>query len=281
MIDHIFHDLFPAKGMAERPEQVELSHLMLDAMLDGTIALCDAGTGIGKTYSYLAAGAAFLRLRAASGESFKKIASLSFGRRATPGQKTQVVQELRRKYPLSLLLSIAQLPRATFYYHLKRQGKPDKHKELKQKIKAIFEENRGRYGYRQITLALRNAGIICNHKLVYRLMKEQGLICKVRMKKYNSYKGEVGKIAPNLLERNFEAAAPNQKMVTDVTEFHLFGQKLYLSIMLDLYSRHRQLFHFTQPKPFAGSFYAGGCISNHSRWGKSYFAFRPRLAIPA
>jgi len=73
MIDYIFHDLFPARGMAERPEQVELANLMLDAMLDGSIALCDAGTGIGKTYSYLAAGAAFLRLRAASGESFKPI----------------------------------------------------------------------------------------------------------------------------------------------------------------------------------------------------------------
>lgn len=148
-----------------------------------------------------------------------------------------MVQELRRKYPLLLLLSIAQLPRATFYYHLKLQGKPDKHKELKQKVKDIFHEHRGRYGYRQITLALRNEGIICNHKLVYKLMKEQGLICKVRMKRYNSYRGEVGEVAPNLLDRNFEATAPNQKMVTDVTEFHLFGEKLYLSVMLDLYSR--------------------------------------------
>ena len=55
-----------------------------------------------------------------------------------------------------------------------------------------------------------------------------------RMKKYRSYKGEMGQIAPNLLERNFEAEQPNEKMVTDVTEFHLFGQKLYLSILLDL-----------------------------------------------
>ena len=57
------------------------------------------------------------------------------------------------------------------------------------------------------------------------------------MKKYHSYKGEVGKIVPNLLERNFEAKKPNQKWVTDVTEFHLFGQKLYLSPILDLCSR--------------------------------------------
>jgi transposase InsO family protein len=57
------------------------------------------------------------------------------------------------------------------------------------------------------------------------------------MKKYKSYKGEVGKTAPNLLNRNFEAEKPNQKWVTDVTEFSLFGQKLYLSPVLDLYSR--------------------------------------------
>ncbi len=73
MIGYIFHDLFPARGMAERPEQTALSHLMLDAMLGGSIALCDAGTGIGKTYSYLAAGAAFLRLRDASGQKFRPI----------------------------------------------------------------------------------------------------------------------------------------------------------------------------------------------------------------
>ena len=68
-------------------------------------------------------------------------------------------------------------------------------------------------------------------------MKELGLVCRVRMKKYRSYKGEVGKLAPNLLERNFEAEKPNQKWVTDVTEFSLFGQKLYLSPILDLCSR--------------------------------------------
>ena len=66
-IDHIFKDLLPAQGMAERPEQVALSHRMLDSMLDGSIALCDAGTGIGKTYAYLVAGTVFRHLRAASG----------------------------------------------------------------------------------------------------------------------------------------------------------------------------------------------------------------------
>ena len=75
-----------------------------------------------------------------------------------------------------------------------------------------------------------------NHKTVQRLMKELGLICHVRMKKYRSYKGDVGKIAPNLMNRDFHADRPNQKWVTDVTEFSLFGEKLYLSPILDLHS---------------------------------------------
>ena len=75
-----------------------------------------------------------------------------------------------------------------------------------------------------------------NHKTVQRLMKVLGLICRVRMKKYRSYKGNVGKITPNLLNRDFHADKPNQKWVTDVTEFSLFGEKLYLSPILDLHS---------------------------------------------
>ena len=107
---------------------------------------------------------------------------------------------------------------------------------MKEEITAIFHENKGRYGYRRITAELRNRNIYLNHKTVQRLMQKLGLVCRVRMKKYRSYKGEVGKIAPNLLNRNFHAEKPNQKWVTDVTEFSLFGEKLYLSPILDLHS---------------------------------------------
>jgi putative transposase len=148
-----------------------------------------------------------------------------------------VVQILRRDYPLALLLSIAQLPRATYYYHIRKQAAPDKYAGVKDAIAVIYHENKGRYGYRRITGELRSRGFLLNHKTVQRLMKEIGLICRVRMKKYRSYKGEVGKLAPNLLERDFEAEKPNQKWVTDVTEFSLFGRKLYLSPILDLCSR--------------------------------------------
>ena len=147
-----------------------------------------------------------------------------------------MIQKLRREFPLAVLLEIAHLPRATFYYHLRRQNKPDKYEVAKAEIIAIYHENRGRYGYRRITTELNKRNITLNHKTVQKLMKELGLVCRVRMKKYRSYKGAVGKIASNLLNRDFVADRPNQKWVTDVTEFNLFGKKLYLSPILDLYS---------------------------------------------
>ena len=147
-----------------------------------------------------------------------------------------MIQTLRPKYALSLLLEIAQLPRATFYYHLKRMQKADKYAQEKAEIAAIYHENKGRYGYRRITMALHSRGFLLNHKTVQRLMRDLGLVCRVRIKNYRSYKGEAGKIAPNLLNRNFRAEKPNQKWVTDVTEFSLFGQKLYLSPILDLHN---------------------------------------------
>ena len=114
--------------------------------------------------------------------------------------------------------------------------KADKYAQAKEEIIAIYHENKGRYGYRRITAVLHNRGMCLNHKTVQRLMKQLGLVCRVRMKKYCSYKGEIGKIAPNLLNRNFHAERPNQKWVTDITEFSLFGQKLYLSPILDLHN---------------------------------------------
>ena len=148
-----------------------------------------------------------------------------------------MIQELRQKYSLAILLEIADIARATYYYHCKRQGLPDKYGKEREEIADIYHEHRGRYGYRRITLEIRNRGYSINHKTVQWLMRELGLVCRVRMKKYKSYKGEIGKIAPSLLERDFSTTAPNQKWATDITEFHLFGQKLYLSPILDLHSQ--------------------------------------------
>lgn len=115
-------------------------------------------------------------------------------------------------------------------------NRPDVDADLKAEMKAIYEENEGRYGYRRIRDELTNRGQKVNHKKVQRIMKELGLKCVVHMKKYKSYKGKVGRIAPNILERNFYTDAPNQKQVTDITEFTLCGEKLYVSPVLDLYN---------------------------------------------
>lgn len=146
------------------------------------------------------------------------------------------IQELRQKYSLSILLNVAGVAKSSFYYHRKQLNVIDKYEIEKKLISEIFHQNKGRYGYRRITLDLRNRGVVLNHKTVLKLMKTLGLECKVRMKKYRSYKGEIGKIAPNILNRDFQAIKPNQKWATDITEFSLFGLKSYLSPIIDLYN---------------------------------------------
>lgn len=85
-------------------------------------------------------------------------------------------------------------------------------------------------------MELHNRGFVINHKTVLKLMKQLKLQCFVRIKKYKSYKGEIGRICDNLLRRDFKANKPNEKWVTDVTEFSLFGAKLYLSPIIDLFN---------------------------------------------
>lgn len=128
------------------------------------------------------------------------------------------------------------MARSTFYYHLQQQQKPDKYLSVCEQINEIYSANKGRYGYRRITMELHNRSISINHKTVERLMRKHGIKCQVRLKKYRSYRGQEGKIAPNILGRDFAATSPNSKWVTDVTEFALFGQKRYLSPILDLYN---------------------------------------------
>lgn len=129
------------------------------------------------------------------------------------------------------------MARSTFYYYLKKiQQSNDKNSSVKSSIVAIYHQHKGRYGYRRITDALKNIGLQINHKRVARLMKECGLKSLVRIKKYKSYKGQQGTIARNLMKRKFKAQSPNQKWVTDVTEFNVAGKKLYLSPIMDLFN---------------------------------------------
>lgn len=142
------------------------------------------------------------------------------------------------------------MARSSFYYHQKQSKLPDKYKEIKELITTIYQGHKGRYGYRRITDELNNKGIVINHKTVLRLMKLLGLKSIIRVKKYKSYKGENGKIAPNILERNFKATAPNQKWATDITEFNVSGNKLYLSPIIDLFNQEIISYELTERPVF-------------------------------
>jgi len=146
------------------------------------------------------------------------------------------VSALREHHSLSMLLNAANLARSTYYYQMAASQAEDRYGELKERIQQIYAQHKGRYGYRRITATLRQAGTLVNHKTIQRLMSELQLKSLVRPKRYRSYCGQVGQVAPNLLQREFEASKPNEKWVTDVTEFNVGGKKLYLSPVLDLYN---------------------------------------------
>ena len=137
------------------------------------------------------------------------------------------------EFALEILLKIIKLARSTYYYHLKQLNEVDKNQAIKVEIQSIYDEHKGNYGYRRITLELRNHGYVVNHKKVQRLMKALGLTARIsRKRKYSSYQGEE---AENLIQRQFEASRPMEKCYTDVTEFAIpaSSQKLYLSPVLD------------------------------------------------
>ena len=140
------------------------------------------------------------------------------------------------EFALEILLKIIKLARSTYYYHLKQLDQTDKNQTIKTEIQAIFTEHKGNYGYRRIHLELRNRGFLVNHKRVQRLMNVLNLQARIRQKrKYSSHKGDIGKKADNLIQRQFEASKPMEKCYTDVTEFAIpaSSQKLYLSPILD------------------------------------------------
>ncbi|MDT0204238.1 IS3 family transposase [Serratia marcescens] len=167
----------------------------------------------------------------------KKLKGLGSGENMlSTHEKVSIVNELRQEWPLSRLLIVAELPRSTFYYHVKRIAAPDRYQSARALVLKIYHQHKGRYGYRRIGLACRNEGILLNGKTVRKLMKALGISSLIRVKKYRSYKGEQGRICNNILKRQFYAGRPNEKWVTDVTEFKVNGQKLYLSPIMDLYN---------------------------------------------
>lgn len=142
-------------------------------------------------------------------------------------------------FKLKNILKVVDIPEATYHYHIKQLQKDDPDKELKELIYDLYHEHDRNYGYRRIHSRLRAKGYIINHKKVQRIMKEMGLKCEkfIRKSRYKSYKGTVGKVAKNRLNRRFKTNIPLQKLVTDMTEFKCSNNmKLYLNPIMDLFN---------------------------------------------
>lgn len=172
------------------------------------------------------------------GSLYKKVMNYDVGDLAVASKAKYVRELVKEGFALNHLLHVTDLPHSTYYYYTnKKEHTCDQW--LKDEIVEIFNEHRGRYGYRRITLELRNRGFVVNHKRVYRIMKQLNLKATQQYKKcYSSYKGKVGIVTENLIERNFYADAPFRKCYTDVTELRVKGskKKVYLSVVLDGYN---------------------------------------------
>ena len=179
----------------------------------------------------------------------KKTSSLAYGKGLKNKEKAKAIIELSKAKEYKSItilqwLKVAKLNKSSFYEWKEKLYKQIKSKEIYiiEKIKDIVKESKGRYGYRRVSKVLRlEYGLIVNHKKVLRIMKENELLCikfKNRVRKYNSYKGTVGKIANNIVNRNFKADKPNKLWLTDITEFKIRNseKKIYLSPILDTFN---------------------------------------------
>ena len=181
------------------------------------------------------------------------------------------------------------MARSVFYYHLKRLKAADKYAQEKEMISSIFHEHKGRYGYRRVTAEMRNRGFVINRKTVQRLMGEMCLKSKIRQVRYRSYKGDVGKIAPNIIARDFAADAPNRKWATDVTQINIGATKLYLSPILDMFNGEIISYNLSKSpnleqiydmldKAFAKFDNLDGLILHSDQgWQYQHFGYRQRL----
>ena len=151
-------------------------------------------------------------------------------------EKTALIGALKNEHPLKSLLNGLGLSRSSYYYQLCAQSLESKYKALQNHIIELFDLNNRCYGYRRIHGLLAQEGIKVSEKVVRMLMEEASLVAQPkRRRKYSSYQGEITPAPGNILERNFRAGAPNEKWLTDITEFHIPAGKAYLSPVIDCF----------------------------------------------
>ncbi|MCV2357435.1 IS3 family transposase [Paucibacter sp. TC2R-5] len=154
----------------------------------------------------------------------------------TNREKTLLVDALRQTYTLAELLREVGLPRSSYFYHRARFDIADRYVEVRRTITEIFERNHRCYGYRRMQASLNKQSVNISEKVVQRLMKQECLVvAKPKRRRYGSYLGKISPAPENLINRDFQAAAPNMKWLTDITEFHIPAGKVYLSPMIDYF----------------------------------------------
>ena len=150
-----------------------------------------------------------------------------------------MIDELRQKYTLELLLRVSGLKKNTYsYYHCEKHINAVNRRKVEDErilsiILPIFEHHKSRYGYRRIKLATKELKGV-NHKRIQRIMKEHSLFGRQPKNKYHSYKGDNGEHKIRY-KRDFNTVKPNEKWTTDVSEFKAGGSKLYLLPVMDMY----------------------------------------------
>ena len=176
---------------------------------------------------------------------FKRTEEATFRGRSKNERMARVIHSLRREFKLKDLLSYTDMPKATYMYWQKRFDRENPDKEIEEKILDIRKIHKN-YGYRRVLGELRNQGYCINKKKVQRIMQKVGLQVTSftrKSRKYSSYKGKVGTVAPNRIRRRFNTHIPYQKITTDTTEFKYYEidskgnmstKKLYLDPFMDM-----------------------------------------------
>ena len=153
----------------------------------------------------------------------------------TNREKAVVINALRERFPLKDLLQSLQIAKSSYCYQVIAMN-TDRYSAMRETVRTVFEESKERYGYRRVHAVIKQGGKKIAEKVVRRLMREQNLsVRKVKKRKYSSYQGEITPAVENVINRDFHAEKPNEKWLTDITEFHIPAGKVYLSPIIDCF----------------------------------------------
>lgn len=159
----------------------------------------------------------------------------------TTKDKAKVVNELRTKYNLKVLLNITKMASSVFYYQLdsiKKSG--NKYEEIEKRIDYLYlKRHRKRIGYQRIYIELKKENITIGKNKVLEIMRKKGYTRKKKTnyRKYNSYAGDLGGVVSNVMNQNFKTNKPYEKAGTDITMFRVNQEAVYLSPVIDFYTR--------------------------------------------